>query len=387
MAENEIIKVVSQLLQKSTGIINKYDELYLKTGVKFNIFKIARIHEKEVIMCRVIADLLNPRGSHYKGDIYLKLFWNIISSKSKNCPSLNTVNAKVTTEYSTDAQRRIDIVIEDGNIFIPIEAKIWAGERVDQLRDYAKYSKKKNGGKDIPVLFLTVDGKESETAVKDEYISVSFKEDIILWLEKCLKEKETETSPPIREIIKQLIEAIRSILGYSEDSNMDKEISGLIFKSEETIRAAVEIDKVIKAIDDEKWEIFKGVIFEKVKKQFPDAYICDGVDEWYAISVPIKNNEYTLYVNYDWQSITVEGNQKEITSPVEKKINKIMTALTGVSDDEIDGVWLVENKIRYPGMENIDEIIYSLLLYRKYEQNPEEAANYIVAMASELEKI
>jgi hypothetical protein len=74
-------------------------------------------------------------------------------------------------------------------------------------------------------------------------------------------------------------------------------------------------------------------------------------------------------------------------SSVEKKINKIMTALTGVSDDDIDGVWIAENTVRYPGMETVDEGIYPYLLYRKYKKNPDEAVNHIITMAHELEKI
>jgi hypothetical protein len=109
MNEQTWIQNAAFLLQHSTDTIKNYDEKYRKTGEKYNLFKIARIDEKEVIMCRVIADLLNPQGRHYKGDVYLKLFWDIVSAKIENCPKLNTSNAVVTTEYSIEANRRIDI--------------------------------------------------------------------------------------------------------------------------------------------------------------------------------------------------------------------------------------------------------------------------------------
>jgi hypothetical protein len=387
MNEQTVIQNAALLLQHSTEIIKNYDELYRKTGKKYNIFKIAHISEKELVMCRIIADLLNPKGSHYKSDVYLRLFWDMVSAKIKNCPKLNTSNAVITTEYSIEANRRIDIVIEDGSIFVPIEVKIRAGEQEDQIKDYTAYSQKKNGGKHIPVLYLTLYGEPSETAADNEYISISFHEDILVWLEKCLKTNETESTPPVREITKQLIEAIKSILGYSEDRDMNKAILDLILQSEETIRAAAEIENALDSIDGEKWEIFKNVIFQKVQKQFPGTFIIEDRDGWNAISVPVKNGAYILYVNYDWQSITVEAGDKEISSSVEKKINTIMTALTGVPDDDIDGVWLAEDTVRYPGMETVDECIYPCLLHRKYEQHPEEAANHIITMANELEKI
>jgi hypothetical protein len=387
MNQQTEIQTTALLLQRSAEIIQNYDALYRKTGKKYNIFKIARISEKELFICRVIADLLNTRGSHCQGDGYLKLFWSIVSGKTENCPKLNTSNAVTTTEYSIEANRRIDIVIEDGSVFIPIEVKIWAGEQKNQIKDYAKYSQKKNGGEYVPVLYITLYGESSETAAGNEYISISFCEDILAWLEKCLKTDETANAPPIREIIKQLIEAVKSILGYSEDRDMDEAIMALILQSEETIRSAAKIENVLGAIDDEKWEIFKGVIFKKVQKQFPNASIWDGDDDWYAISVPVKNGAYTLYINYDWQSITVEAKDTEMPASIEKKINKAMIALTGVSDDQIDGVWRADNIVRYPGMETVEEGIYPYLLYKKYKQNPEEAANHIIAMANELEKI
>jgi hypothetical protein len=334
----------------------------------------------------VIADLLNPQGKHYKGDVYLKLFWDMVSAKIKNCPKLNTSNAVVTTEYSIEADRRIDIVIEDGSIFVPIEVKIRAGEQENQIKDYAAYSQKKNGDKHIPVLYLTPEGKSSETADGNEYIRLTFNKDILIWLERCLKANETENTPPVREVLKQLVTAIRSIIGYSEDEKMNKEILDLIIQSDETVRTAAEIEHALTTIDVEKWEVFKSVILEKVQKQFSGTEICDW-DGWNAISVPIKNGAYELYVNYDWKKITVEANNKKMLASVKKNINKIMIALTSVSDDTIDGNWLVENTIRYPGMGTIDDDTYPYLLYRKYVKNPDEAANHIITMAKELEKI
>jgi hypothetical protein len=386
MNEQTLIQNAALLLQHSTEIIKNYDELYRKTGKKYNIFQIARIDEKEVIMCRIIADLLNPQGKHYKGDVYLKLFWDMVSAKIKNCPKLNTSNAVVTTEYSIEANRRIDIVVEDGSIFVPIEVKIRAGEQENQIKDYAAYSQKKNGDKYVPVLYLTPEGKPSETADSNEYIRLTFNKDILIWLERCLKANETENTPPVCEVLKQLITAIRSIIGYSEDEKMNKAILDLIIQSDETVHAAAEIEHALTTIDEEKWEIFKNDIFEKVQKQFSGTEICDR-DDWNAIGVPIKNGAYTLYVNYDWQSITVEANNKEMPVSVKKNINKTMIALTGVSDDAIDGNWLKENTIRYPGMGTIDDNTYSYLLYRKYVKNPDEAANHIITMAKELEKI
>ena len=40
----------------------------------YNIFSVLQIQSKEVLICRMIADLLNPRGQHGAGAEYLKIF-------------------------------------------------------------------------------------------------------------------------------------------------------------------------------------------------------------------------------------------------------------------------------------------------------------------------
>jgi hypothetical protein len=397
MNENELMPYVDSLLKHSAKIVQDYDRLYFSKGLKYNIFEIAEISEKEVIICRVIADLLNPKGRHYKGNRYLKIFLDIIAHGNKIYCELKTENAKVTPECPcpintskvTDKDRRIDIVIEDGIVFIPIEAKIWANDQPKQVADYYAYAKEKNHGNAIPVLYLTPDGHPPDKSSTDDgtqYKCISFKKDILTWLTKCRACTETE-AVPVREILKQLIGAVRSICGYTEDEQMEKTILKEITQSDETIKAALEIYKVLNDIDSINWEKFKNNVFENVKKQLPAADFQENVDGWDYIDIPLKNGAYILYVNYDWKKITVEQGKKKISESIGKNIHKLMADLYGVSDDEFsDGVWLAENT-RYPRLKSVDEEIYPYLLYRQYEQNPAEAANHIIKMVDELEKI
>jgi hypothetical protein len=97
-----MVQHAASLLQHAVDTVKQYDEIYRRTGAKYNIFEIARIGEKEVIMCRVIADLLNPMGLHYKGSPYLKLFGDTVLSKIENLPKLDVAKTKVLTEYRID---------------------------------------------------------------------------------------------------------------------------------------------------------------------------------------------------------------------------------------------------------------------------------------------
>ena len=62
------------LLAEISEISNKYSLINQKTGGHFNIFEIAGINSDEVKICKVLYELLNPRGSHFQGYTYLKLF-------------------------------------------------------------------------------------------------------------------------------------------------------------------------------------------------------------------------------------------------------------------------------------------------------------------------
>jgi hypothetical protein len=322
---------------------------------------------------------------------------DIIASKKIFYRELKTENARVTPEYPcpintskmTDKDRRIDIVIEDGSVFIPIEVKIWAKDQPKQVTDYYAYTKEKNHGNHIPVLYLTPYGHppdNSSTDDKTQYKCISFEKDILTWLTKCRACTETE-STPVREILRQLIGAVRSICRYTEDEQMEKAILKEIIQFDENIKASLEIYKVLNDIDNINWEKFKNSVFENVKKQFSNADIQENIDTWDDINVSLKNGAYTLYVNYNWQKITVESNKKKMPESIGKNIHKLMADLYGISDDKFDeGVWLAENT-RYPGLETVDEEIYPYLLYKQYEQNPAEAANHIIKMVNELEKI
>jgi hypothetical protein len=379
---------VSQLLGDVRNAIKNYEEKWHKTGEKYNIFTIAEVSEKEVIICRVITDLLNPKGRHGKGDVYLKLFWGMVSPKIEGCPALDEKNARVTKEYSTDVKRRIDIVIEDGNIFVPIEVKIRAGEQEAQIADYAKYAKLKNKGRNIPVIYLTIEGSKPKTAEGSYVVCISFKEDILSWLKDCLSQKETENTAPVREIIKQLINAVKSICGYSEDEAMDKEVAELITQSEESIRAAVAIKAVLENSDKESWELFKGSILEKVKKERSEARFDEENEDgviWKGIYVPLLSGQYTLYITNDWRTILI-GREMDVANPaIEDKLAKEMSKITGCYDDKWkDAVWAT-SRARYQGMENVEDGYYDYELYREFVKNPDAVAHQIVSIVQTLE--
>ena len=118
----------------------------------YNIFSVLSIETKEVLICRVIGDFLNPRGKHGENSKFLSLFLKEIPELQHiACEQLD--QAIVTTEYVIDENRRIDIVIEIGGYFVPVEVKIFAGEQKAQCLDYYQFARQRD--QTAKVVYLT----------------------------------------------------------------------------------------------------------------------------------------------------------------------------------------------------------------------------------------
>ncbi|MDR1286128.1 MAG: PD-(D/E)XK nuclease family protein [Treponema sp.] len=382
-------KNAGQLLTYVTGIIKDFEERWQKTGEKYNIFKVSGIAHKEVIMCRVLADLMNPQGKHCQGSRYLRLFWETIAPKLPEKLPLDAEHTKVTVEYVLDENRRIDIALEDGKVFVPIEVKIWAGDQPRQVADYFAFVQTKNHGVHIPVLYLTVDGHEpsdfSKAGVgKNDYILLSFKQDILAWLEACARENATEMVIPVRENLKQLIAAIKSLCGKSEDVEMEDAIFKLVARDDDAVRAALAISGATD-FDKRAWEAFKGPITALVGKACTDTEYLEE-DGWYYLNVPIKGGRYWFEMNYLWDKTCVQAaNAADAAGAEGKALYEKTSELFGVRPSSQKGFAWYSGDIAWPGFAK--DNLYQFHLYKLYAGHPQEAADRIIAIVKALESV
>ncbi len=247
------------LLKEIWSIVQNYELISQKAGENFNIFEIASIENKEVIMCRVLGEFLNPKGKHSQGSKYLKIFVEEILGKK----DFNYNKANVYLEYTIHNSRRIDIVICDDNYFIPIEVKIDAGDQENQCDDYLKYAKNSD------MYYLTLSGRmPSEYSFNPSIQSVygvkslSFEIDIVNWLTKCVEDVNTLKIAPIREILLQLIRTIKKLTNQLGDE-CTMEIKELLTKSSENMKSAVLLEK---SLIECKTELLIRVFKELEKK-------------------------------------------------------------------------------------------------------------------------
>lgn len=279
---------VSNLLEKVNLIRQKYDDLAEYTGENFNVFDILGVYQHELKHSAFIGNLLNVKGKHGQKDVFLKLFIDEIKDISENNVSLEdfiTAQSRAIIEMhdgrvnlADDEGGRIDIFITDGRNELLIENKIWAGDQEKQLSRYYRANRF--------IIYLTLDGKEPGLAscgdlkLGEQFICVSYKEHIVNWLEKCIKEMANK--PIIRETLNQYLYLVKQLTNQTPNNKMAKEILDLIFVNEYNFSSAAEIIKVLNERDRKvdnildglvnDFHIEKGEIERNIKTLFPHGF-------------------------------------------------------------------------------------------------------------------
>jgi len=240
------------LLYQISSIQKKYEELAKQTGENYNIFRLLGVESAEVRMhSAILADLLNPKGSHGLGDVFLQLFLSHFE-----ITTFSTQNSTVISEYyigpKTDTTGgRIDILgVDENNNHLIIENKIYAPDQENQLIRYNNFDSK------APLFYLTLMGKfPTELSIGKDIIPgkhfkcISYAYDIIEWLEQC--KREAVKFPFLRETISQYIFLLKHLTNQSTNHKMSKEIVNQIIRNEDTLKAYFEAWHVIDNVKTE----------------------------------------------------------------------------------------------------------------------------------------
>lgn len=293
----------------------------------YNVFHILGISAKEVIMCRFLADLLNPEGQHGCGLLFLKSFMQDVL-KEYSMSDILLAHTEVTTEYVTDHERRIDIAIQNPLFFIPIEVKIYADEQEGQCYDYYQYAK------NARMVYLTRFGNapseysrkaKSGTGILpiDRIQCISWADDICGWLNKLT----VQLIEPVKSTVMQYIDAIHVVADNRDRKMMEKNMK-ILCESPDYFRAGIAIEKSMKSakitlmrlvFDDLKKEMEKiaskyGLEFEKEFRYFTYEEKCnekfyDGNSSTYpGLNYIVKNAAFYPENIQMWFRIEVGDN-------------------------------------------------------------------------------
>lgn len=249
------VRNMEHLLHNTQKIVDHHHKMMIAKGEHFNLFSILGIESREnKTHSAFLAELLNPKGSHLKKEVFLKLFLQVVSRELSDDNSeqilldnfINTTRTEVETEFvigkRDDAKKeggRLDISISNGKNFLCIENKIYAPDQNVQIQRYCNYD---HGGENT-VFYLTLKGSDPKSESKGDlesgidFFNISYKVTIVNWLELCLKEVPNHTY--IRESINQyilLIKKLTNVMNVEED----KELQELILKNLEESRYIAE---------------------------------------------------------------------------------------------------------------------------------------------------
>lgn len=355
---NTIIEDADNILNEVNKILIKEKEARIKRGEDFNVYQILGMESNEnKTHSSFIAALLNPKGTHHQGDLFLRLFINklkeVASDEWGNFNSLNS--ARIIKEYhiskvdhNNKTGGRIDILIRIGGKFISIENKIYAGEQENQIERYVNFEKDNN-----TVFYLTLDGKSyngstncSEATISEEdYHCLSYKNHIKEWLEACLLELENKEQHILKASIKQYILLIKKLTGQMENHEY-VELKGVI---EKNFGAAQAIVDNIEKVKNELLKNFKEKLVEKLKvlkdKKGNDLIMDSNVKDGFILSLYLKKHKSSKNVSISVYPFKITNNyglsNGKITYGIRVKDGDKNIAYQLVKDKKKDSWWPV----------------------------------------------
>jgi hypothetical protein len=271
---------LKNLLNQVSIISKKNDEILDATGGRFNMFRVCGVNHYENTHSAILAEFLNPNGTHGLKSQLLECFIETLDEYF-TIHKFNCENARVRTEHSTP-EGRIDILIENEQRekAIIIENKIYADDQWEQLKRYNKYAEATYRKENYQILYLTLWGDEASTQSGDgvSYLPISYKENIINWLEKCVA--IASRFPMVRETIIQYINHLKQLTNQDMDRKNQDEITDVLSKIENLKAAKIiyqnysaTFDSIIEKGFNSKMEEFakqKGLEYhyEKSEEQY-----------------------------------------------------------------------------------------------------------------------
>ena len=229
---------------------------------EFSVFQYIDFHE--VLMSTIFKDLLNPRGKHGQGSLFLDEFLSLLEIENPVLTERFSIITEALTSH-LDSNRRIDILLNWGDKFgIGIENKPYTIDQEYQLSDYSKQLSKEFNNNYVLVFLSNRPPSESsiekdmlESLVKQKkYVHLDFN-DIIKWLEDSKEKVKSQKSQKLIYYLEDLINKIK--MDVNNENRGNSELIKLLLKSEENIKATFEI---VNSFDGLRTQIAKNFVEE-----------------------------------------------------------------------------------------------------------------------------
>lgn len=268
-----LLKTVSTEIQ----LINTSKRLYAKQlAPEFSVFNY--IATNETNLSYILADLLDPKGSHQQDDLFLKNFIKIclpnLQCQEWNEFLDNLANICIEREeitYANQSCRKMDIYLTDGGKYgICIENKPYAKDQQDQLSDYYKELKnRKHSYKHLVYLSQDLPSEYSvrledleQWQINNEFSHIRYN-DLVDWLNVCKADCQNAS---VLEFINQFIKFIqKQFMGLSDMSEHNAIINAML-ESDESIVSAIKIAGQFPELQKHLIEKLNRELTERIKQ-------------------------------------------------------------------------------------------------------------------------
>lgn len=270
---------------------------------QFSIFDMLGQSSRELTHSAFIAQMLNPKGTHEVGALFLNIFLAHLPVKFDFLT--DDADVEIEKDYGPKTGKgegsrggRIDIFLRDsyGRI-IAIENKIYATDQEDQLQRYSNSISEESN--EYLILYLTLDGrKPSNCSGTVKYHQISYKHTIKRWLEDC--QKALDATHPLHNIITQYMTTINTLIS-------DQQVIGILSQSSHNLKASLQIARLAGTARQNLKERFLKILGEsfgqgntEVKQDGKELILTTDGCDWC-----IEHNLFIRFRNPDYEKITL----------------------------------------------------------------------------------
>lgn len=251
-----------RLIENVKEIIKVKSQEIKNTGLGFNLISILGMENLETrTHSKIIAELLDSKGSHNFGNKFLELFLKHVGINDFDKSNYNVVREEYFSDVNCSGGETmrtfLDIVIKEvstGRVIL-IENKIWADDQFEQLERYYECYQDKI----IKLLYLNVfeydytfnleslernltEQEENKLSkIKNVYQSISYETIIKNWLVDCIK--QSSKKPYVNQQIEAYLQTVLKISNQSIYNKMATTIFDKIMESSENFETAEKISQ------------------------------------------------------------------------------------------------------------------------------------------------
>lgn len=209
------------VLDAATVILEQHRAERARRPPSFNIFyALGHAYREVATHSALLAHLLDPRGGHSQGTLFLSGFLTAVRSAALS-QGLSIPIAEIRHPDNWSCQREValpdglgqaDLVLRGPELIMVIENKIHAGEGSQQIPRYWSYAQREAGRDRTPVLvYLTPDGRPTRSdcsRFQHRLVLVSYHRDIFPFLSDAAQSLHAVS---VAEVLRQYADLVRNL--------------------------------------------------------------------------------------------------------------------------------------------------------------------------------